>query len=121
MGGFVSFAIIVICILLILVVLVQNSKGGGLASGFSSNTQIMGVRRTADFLEKATWGLALGLFLFALLSSPRAGSSSVDSAESITKKRASEFAAPAKQNPKSGKATTGVTVPSGTAASNGNK
>jgi preprotein translocase subunit SecG len=45
-------------ILLILIVLVQNSKGGGLASGFSSSNQIMGVRKTTDFLEKATWGLA---------------------------------------------------------------
>jgi preprotein translocase subunit SecG len=48
-------------------VLVQNSKGGGLAAGFSSSNQIMGVRRTADFLEKATWTLA-GVLLFLCLS-----------------------------------------------------
>ena len=36
----------------------QNSKGGGLAAGFSSTNQIMGVRKTTDFLEKATWGLS---------------------------------------------------------------
>ena len=36
----------------------DNQKGGGLASGFSSSNQIMGVRKTTDFLEKATWTLA---------------------------------------------------------------
>ena len=59
----------IVCALLVLVVLVQNSKGGGLASSFSSNNQIMGVRRTTDFLEKATWGLAGALlFLYVVAS-----------------------------------------------------
>jgi preprotein translocase subunit SecG len=55
---FLSILILIASIFLILIVLVQNSKGGGLASGFSSSNQIMGVRKTTDFLEKATWGLA---------------------------------------------------------------
>ncbi|SEF75156.1 preprotein translocase subunit SecG [Parabacteroides chinchillae] len=55
---FISILILIASILLILIVLVQNSKGGGLASGFSSSNQIMGVRKTTDFLEKATWTLA---------------------------------------------------------------
>ena len=55
---FLSILIFLASIFLILIVLVQNSKGGGLASGFSSANQIMGVRKTTDFLEKATWGLA---------------------------------------------------------------
>ncbi|MBN1769069.1 MAG: preprotein translocase subunit SecG [Prolixibacteraceae bacterium] len=55
--------IFIVCLLLVLIVLVQESKGGGLASSFSGNNQIMGVRRTTDFLEKATWWLA-GLLLF---------------------------------------------------------
>ncbi len=55
---FISILILIASILLILIVLIQNSKGGGLASGFSSSNQIMGVRKTTDFLEKATWGLA---------------------------------------------------------------
>ena len=54
------------CILLILIVLVQNSKGGGLASNFQSSNQIMGVRKTTDFLEKATWVLAAALFVFSI-------------------------------------------------------
>jgi preprotein translocase subunit SecG len=44
-------------ILLSFIVTIQNSKGGGLASSFSSSNQIMGVRKTTDFLEKSTWGL----------------------------------------------------------------
>ena len=59
----VTVLIFIVCILLVLIVLVQNSKGGGLASNFQSTGQIMGVRKTADFLEKATWGLA-GALLF---------------------------------------------------------
>jgi preprotein translocase subunit SecG len=57
----------IICVLLILVVLVQNSKGGGLAAGFTGS-QIMGVRKTADFLEKATWTLAGTLLLICIIT-----------------------------------------------------
>lgn len=60
--------IIITCLLLILIVLVQNSKGGGLASNFASSNQFMGVRKTADFLEKATWTLAACLIVFSILS-----------------------------------------------------
>ncbi len=63
---FISVLILIICILLILVVLVQNSKGGGLASNFSGSNQIMGVRKTADFLEKTTWTLAIALLTLSL-------------------------------------------------------
>lgn len=59
----ITVLLVIICILLVLIVLVQNSKGGGLASNFQSSNQIMGVRKTTDFLEKATWGLA-GALLF---------------------------------------------------------
>jgi preprotein translocase subunit SecG len=64
----VSVLILIACILLILVVLVQNSKGGGLAANFGSTGQIMGVRKTADFLEKATWYLAISLLALSLIS-----------------------------------------------------
>jgi preprotein translocase subunit SecG len=64
----VSVLILVACILLILVVLVQNSKGGGLAANFGSTGQIMGVRKTADFLEKTTWSLAIALLALSLIS-----------------------------------------------------
>lgn len=68
MGTLISIAIIIVCVLLILIVLVQNSKGGGLASSFSSSNQVMGVRKTGDFLEKATWTLATALLVLSLLS-----------------------------------------------------
>ncbi len=59
--------IVIVCVFLALFVLVQNSKGGGLAANFSSSNQIMGVRKTADFLEKATWTLAGTLALLCLI------------------------------------------------------
>ncbi len=70
--------IIVACVLTILVVLVQNSKGGGLAANFSSSNQIMGVRRTTDFLEKATWALGTALIVLCLLAGVAIPSSNVD-------------------------------------------
>jgi preprotein translocase subunit SecG len=76
---FVSVLILIACVLMILVVLVQNSKGGGLASNFSSSNQYMGVRKTADFLEKFTWGLAVALLvlcLFSIVVIPRGGGKS---------------------------------------------
>lgn len=61
--------IFITCVLLTLIVLVQNSKGGGLASNFQSSNQIMGVRKTTDFLEKFTWVLAATLIVLAVVSS----------------------------------------------------
>jgi len=60
--------IVAVCVFLTLIVLVQNSKGGGLAANFSASNQIMGVRKTADFLEKATWTLAGSLVFMCLLA-----------------------------------------------------
>lgn len=50
--------IVIAAVLMIGIVLIQESKGGGLSSGFSSGNQIMGVRKTTDFVEKTTWALA---------------------------------------------------------------
>ena len=58
--------IVIASVLLSLLVLVQNSKGGGLAAGFSSSNQIMGVRKTTDFLEKATWGLVIFVVVMSI-------------------------------------------------------
>ncbi len=49
------------------VILIQNSKGGGLASNFASSNQVMGVRKTANVLEKTTWGLAAGIMLLCFV------------------------------------------------------
>ena len=61
-----SILILICSVFLVLIVLVQNSKGGGLASGFSSSNQVLGVRKTTDFLEKATWTLAGCLIFFCV-------------------------------------------------------
>ena len=63
---FISVVIIVACVLQVLIVLVQNSKGGGLAANFTSTGQSMGVRKTADFLEKATWTLAIAILVLSI-------------------------------------------------------
>jgi preprotein translocase subunit SecG len=75
MYGLIIGIIIFICVLLILIVLVQNPKGGGLASSFSSSNQFMGVKRTADFIEKATWGFATALIVLSVIATmlPRGG------------------------------------------------
>ena len=57
---------IIVCVFLILMVLIQNPKGGGLSSNFSSSSQLMGVQKTGDFLEKGTWGLAIVLMVVCL-------------------------------------------------------
>ena len=54
--------------LMCFIVLIQESKGGGLASGFASSNQIMGVRKTTDFIEKATWTLAVALVVFSVVA-----------------------------------------------------
>lgn len=66
--------IVLVSVLMCGIVLIQNSKGGGLAAGFASSNQIMGVRKTTDFLEKATWTLAaliLVVSIAAAYSIPR--------------------------------------------------
>ncbi|MBS4060265.1 MAG: preprotein translocase subunit SecG [Bacteroidetes bacterium] len=62
----ISILILIVSVLMVLIVLVQNSKGGGLASNFSASNQFMGVRQTADFLEKATWTLAIAILVLSL-------------------------------------------------------
>ena len=63
----ITILIVIISILLTGIVLIQNSKGGGLAANFASGNQTFGVRQTADFLEKATWTLAITLIVLCVL------------------------------------------------------
>ena len=72
----VSVLVIIACFLQILIVLVQNSKGGGLAANFTSAGQTMGIRKTADFLEKSTWTLAGAILILCVVATatiPRGG------------------------------------------------
>jgi len=65
----ISILIVIVSIILIFFVVIQNSKGGGLAAGFSSSNQVMGVRKTTDFLEKATWSLAGTIVVLCIFAS----------------------------------------------------
>lgn len=91
-------AIIFIAVLLVLVVLAQNSKGGGLSNlaGGSSASNIIGVKKTGDLLEKLTWGFIVAIMVLSLSTNfvtPNSGSSN----ELL--ERAGEGAAPAQSNP----------------------
>lgn len=68
MGFYTLFVILIVlaALLMIGIVLIQESKGGGLASNFSSYNQIGGVRKTTDFIEKTTWGLAVAMVVISI-------------------------------------------------------
>jgi len=86
-----SIILVLVCLLLVLVVLIQNSKGGGIQSQFGAATQIMGVKRGTEVVEKLTWGLAIGLFIISLLMAPKGGgalSGAEEGASSRVKERA---------------------------------
>ena len=65
---FISILIIIACFFQVMIVLVQNSKGGGLAANFTSAGQSMGIRKTADFLEKSTWTLAAAILILCVVA-----------------------------------------------------
>ncbi|HBT86633.1 MAG: preprotein translocase subunit SecG [Fermentimonas sp.] len=107
---FITILILLASILMIFAVLVQKSKGGGLASGFSSSNQIMGVRKTTDFLEKFTWTLAAIVILLSILTAKYTASSSTQPQSQI------EVQQPAPLSPSTAPDVTPVTpMPSQTA------
>ena len=71
-------------VLITLIVLLQNGKGGGLASNFTAGNQTFGVRQTTDLLEKITWGLAIFILVVSIAASfaynKKGGSSLIDRA-----------------------------------------
>ncbi|MDR0368657.1 MAG: preprotein translocase subunit SecG [Bacteroidales bacterium] len=99
MYTFLIVLIVLAAFLLGLVVLMQNSKGGGLSSTFASSSQFMGVRKTADFLEKATWGLAIGIVVLCFLSGYFVKSASGGSDQPSGSKAASGAQAPSSTIP----------------------
>src|SRR3954471_1954103 len=74
---------ILVCLLLGIIVLIQNPKGGGLSSNFSSSSQLLGVQKTGDILEKGTWVLAIALMVLSLgiNVAVKSGSSAGDASE----------------------------------------
>lgn len=80
--------VILASVFLTIVVLLQNSKGGGLASNFTAGNQTFGVRQTADILEKITWGLVAFIFVVSVVSSFVTGNTAkggIDVTEQIEK------------------------------------
>ena len=71
--------IVIAALLMIGIVLIQESKGGGLSSGFSSGNQIMGVRKTTDFVEKTTWALAIFMVIVSVACAYTAPQASAES------------------------------------------
>ena len=71
---FLIILLIVVCLALVFIVLVQNPKGGGLVSEFSSANQIIGVQKSTDTVEKITWGLASALLVLCLATTWLGGS-----------------------------------------------
>ncbi|NNC95842.1 MAG: preprotein translocase subunit SecG [Chitinophagales bacterium] len=91
--------IILVCILLGFVVLIQNPKGGGLSATFGGvGNQILGAKKSSDFIEKATWTLAIMLLVLSLTSALFVDNSPVvqEAPRSIMEQRldSSPFAAP---------------------------
>ena len=104
--------VILASVLVAIVVLLQNGKGGGLASNFAAGNQTFGVRQTADMLEKITWGLVAFIFVVSIVTTFTTGGSGktgvdiTDQVESITTDQAPEFpSAPLpSENPEAGEA-----------------
>ncbi len=97
----ITVLVIIVCVLLLLIVLIQNPKGG-LDSAFSTNNQVMGVRKTADFLEKATWTLGIGLVVLSIASAavnPTRGVDTETETQSIIQDQIDEKALPAQGIP----------------------
>ena len=80
MGLYTLFVILIViaALLMIGIVMIQESKGGGLASNFSSSNSVLGVRKTTDFIEKATWGLAIAMVVFSVVCAYVAPSANTD-------------------------------------------
>ena len=80
--------IVLASVLMIGIVLIQESKGGGLASNFSSSNAIMGVRKTTDVVEKTTWGLAIAMVILSIICAYVAPTASTT--QSVLEKAATE-------------------------------
>ena len=94
---YVIFAVLILIasVLLVGVVLIQKSKGGGLAANVSGYNQFAGVKRTTEFVEKATWGLAIFICVLSIASAFVQAPSIVQGAPQIKKLPTTETQAPA--------------------------
>lgn len=102
----IAVLVILAAILLTAVVLLQNGKGGGLASNFVAGNQTFGVRQTADILEKITWGLAAFILVLSVVSNftykngSKSGIDVTDKIQNTVTEETPAFpVAPAQENP----------------------
>ena len=81
MGLYTLFVILIVlaAVLMIGIVLIQESKGGGLSSSFAGYNQVAGVRKTTDFIEKATWSLAAAMVIISVICAWVAPTATTDS------------------------------------------
>ncbi|MDE5869804.1 MAG: preprotein translocase subunit SecG [Muribaculaceae bacterium] len=101
---FISILIVLASLLLIGVVLIQKSKGGGLASDYSGGNQYLGYRKTTDFIEKATWSLAIFICVLSIcaaftVKTPITSSSIQPETPAATTAAPAPATAPATQTP----------------------
>ncbi len=97
MSGLLTVLVMLVAVLLILVVLIQDSKGGGLASNFSASNQVMGVQKTTELIEKITWGLIVALFTLSITLSfvVKSGSGTGKAKDTELRERINNIATPA--------------------------
>src|SRR6187431_1482531 len=107
--------ILLFAVLLVLVILAQNSKGGGLTSQFggSSASNIIGVKKTGDLLEKLTWGFMITMMVLCLAMSTNfvAPSGSNVPSNEILDRAGQQAPANINQTPELNLDTTGTTAP----------
>ena len=89
-----AILIAIASLLLIGVILIQKSKGGGLAANVNNYNQFMGVRKTTDFVEKATWTLAAFICAMSIITAFVSAPTIIEGAPQIKKLPASETQAP---------------------------
>jgi len=112
-----AILILIASILLIGVILIQKSKGGGLAANVNNYNQFMGVRKTTDFIEKATWILAGFICALSIACAFVTAPSIIEGAPQVKSLPTSETQAPnfgtqtEKAAPASKTTTTTVNVP----------
>ena len=58
--------IILVSILMCFIVLIQESKGGGLAADYASGNMLLGAPKTTNVIEKTTWGLAIAMVVLSI-------------------------------------------------------
>ncbi|MBQ0080458.1 MAG: preprotein translocase subunit SecG [Alistipes sp.] len=79
--------ILIASVLVVLAILVQSPKSG-MAANFGASNQVMGVRQTADFLEKFTWGMAIAILVLSLIATLAVDSTHLSNSQSAAAKDA---------------------------------